>query len=630
MSSANDPGINVNPGHTVPASEFANRATEVHPTALQPEATPELTSSNEFFRLLNIPGNIAEQDSINIVIDVIADTRLLKRYIEYNISSLYPDLNVKGHAFVSPLSYAGYLLTTYYAMCLNFDVKDRPTMSYWATNYMNNQRRRDLLSFLNSCHVPKFFAEILHGLNASRDPNRQRMLFIPTLAAYNHKHDFGRCIPPLLYFKVHDLLATNDVRMNAAEYRNSIYELPIIEIERQAYCVANYFGTHTGYRYHNWCNRTFDAFFNPLTARAHLQRPTFSPIHIPNQSVPNHAYFNPYVFFLNASDSIIGEMKSVYSALSEFVRLHDPSSPTLAEIFNKRKGSAILIHSIEPLTVPTWNGKKLADPANNDYTAQTVCEVNNFLAKPVPAKTGHFEMPVVPADFPPYAIRMEDRSYDPLNDPIGFRSHYEADDMVQPDILIASPYDVSPSSFSIPLVLGFKIENAQIDGIAIPVENPLANLIDTNSMYLQAALPISKIQPIFHSETVTNTFYFVEERSRHHCRKQGFAIAIRNFMRNIFPLYPKTGASIDAFKQIDGFHLESNHRDPDYGYTYTAGYPNANKLSHNRIHVWSSYRVIPEAARPAEENTLMFCTLRGIYGTNLKCYKMAHPTYNMP
>lgn len=51
------------------------------------------------------------------------------------------------------------------------------------------------------------------------------------------------------------------------------------------------------------------------------------------------------------------------------------------------------------------------------------------------------------------------------------------------------------------LVLGLKIESAEIDGVSIPIPNPTLTLVNQNSEYYQESLPISQIQATFpHSD----------------------------------------------------------------------------------------------------------------------------------
>jgi hypothetical protein len=246
-------------------SALAALARRFEPVIVQPDDTPHVLADKDYFSRMSISRNIDLDSGSNAVYDVQSDNRFLANYIQYNIAQDYPDLNVKGHPMVSPLSLAGYCMLLFHAHLLGCDAYYRPVKSYWCKNFLTDQGKTDYFDVLLNCHVPTFMSDLLTEIAPVYDARRTNHLFVPTLAGYSHLHDFGRSLPSSIWFKVHHKLATTSTRTDPDDYQDDVYELPILVLNGQRFDICHYFGTRYGVNHDNWLNQDFESFFQSIS-----------------------------------------------------------------------------------------------------------------------------------------------------------------------------------------------------------------------------------------------------------------------------------------------------------------------------------------------------------------------------
>jgi hypothetical protein len=613
---------------------LAALAKRFDPVVVQPDDTPVPSAKDDYFARMAITRNVEHDSGSSATYDVQSDNRFLANYIQYNIAAQYPEMNVKGHPMVSPLSLAGYCMIIFNAHLLGCDAHFRPQKSCYARFFMADQGKKDYFDVLLNCHVPTFLADILTELAPVYDARRTNHIFVPSLAGYSHAHDFGRTLPPHIWLIAHHLLATTQTRMDPSDYQALVYEQLVTTYSNQAFRIGNYLGTHYGSEHPNWVNNDFESFFNPLVGRSLTQKPTFGKLNLIPQEAASFAEFDIYEHFLIADDDNIDVMSNFVGSISAFVASHDPKSPKLGNILASLSGALIFSHSIEPVTLPTWTGHKLSDSKKlgKQVSDKKFAEEHKFLAKPK-TYTGSIKFPGADAlnEIFTGLYRLVNSTYDPtathtphtLFDP---RTH------VSPYVLYFQPYDVNSSSIALTIIAGIKIELAEIDGFTVPTEHPESSLDDNNSQYQQAAVRLSNIDTILDSDTYTTSAVRILDRRHVDRDNQATGFAIRDMSRNVLPFFANgnvNNTSIQA-NYSAGFETEQNHNNASTAFTYTAGANGTLSVPAKfKIYGWSSYRIVHKL-RAELTDVSMVLSFRPVYGTNVTLSRSKNPSLVIP
>jgi hypothetical protein len=588
---------------------------------------------------MNVTQNVDLDSGSNATYDVIPDLRFLANYIQFNIAAAYSDLNVKGHPMVSPLSLAAYCMLLINAHLLGCDSYYRPTKSHWCKSFLNDQSRIDYFDVLLNCEVPTFLADIISQLAPVYDARRTNHIFVPSLAGYSHSHDFGRLLPPHIWLHAHHLLATVNSRTDPDTYQAIIYDTLITTYGTQTFHIGNFFGTHIGTEHPNWVNQDFEGFFNPLVGRTLTQKPTFSKLHIHPQSYTDYAHFPIYEYFLLADDDNCDTMSSFAGSISACLKAQTKGSTKLGVILASLSGPLIFSHSLEPVTLPTWSGKKIV-PAKKDKAAlqtpvsdKKFAEDNHFMV----AATDHIGDITYPtADALKFMYKSLYRllkvKFDPASRP-NPRVLFDTKTHVTPYVMYFQPYDVNSSSLAHTIICGIKIELAEIDGFTIPSEHPESSLDDNNSQFLQSAVRISDILPVLsHSDPATSHLQVLARRQVDRT-DQAIGLAFRDMSINVLPYFANENVDTTAVttEADTGFTREENHDTPHSAYTYTAGTNGTLPLGpKTKVFAWSSYRVITKNGLPTLNDVKMVLSLRPVYGTNVTLSRSKNPALIIP
>lgn len=89
---------------------------------------------------------------------------------------------------------------------------------------------------------------------------------------------------------------------------------------------------------------------------------------------------------------------------------------------------------------------------------------------------------------------VNDEKFNPSENPLSYLLFSEKNYQSAP-VIWFQPYDKSSQSIELSIPLGYRIVNSEIDGITIPVPNPLHDTTLNNSFYRQGSIPIGKINP---------------------------------------------------------------------------------------------------------------------------------------
>jgi hypothetical protein len=583
---------------------------------------------------MNLPTNV-ELDSGNYAtIDVQFDTRFVHNYILYHVTALFPEMNIKGHPFVTPMTIAGYCFSLLYAFMLACDSTFRPEKSYPAARFLSDADRKDLFDLLLSSRVPKFFADLLLELSPVYDPRRNNMLWCPSLAGYLHLHDFGRTIAPSLYYTVHDLLASTRTNKDPDDVIDDAMALDVLNYGTRSFTVSNYLGTwYNGSHHSNFVNEDFLSFFNPLVGRALTQRPTFARLPLNTETLADDFSGNIYSTLLLASDQNIPMASRLYTAMSAFVQSDESSSPQLGSILATLSGTLILSCSIEPPTLPTWTGATYqSDTAPSSEDDKTFASNHKLFQDEPTSMTGSLKWTTKVDEIYTKIYGLIKHKHKTAETPY---KHLLFDGKVQviPSVLYFQPYDVSPSSLGLTIAAGLKIELAEIDGFTVPTEHPESSLDDNNSQYLQSAIRASLIHPInSHSAPAENATSVIRRRDLDRTA-QGTMLAIISSVKSVFPqLDNENISSLENGDNADtGVTPEEHHYTSRAGWNVKAG-TNGNiaNMKNPFFWAWSSYRVLHQRKNPEPKDISFIVSLRPLYGTNVTLSRSKHPSLLIP
>lgn len=606
-------------------------AKKFSPVVLQQDDTPVPPANANYFSRMMLPTNV-ELDSGNYAtIDVQFDTRFILNYILYHVTLLFPEMNVKGHPYVTPLSIAGYCLTLFFTHLLACDSTFRPEVSFPAARFLSDADRKDLFDLLLRSRVPKFFADLLLELAPVYDARRNNMIWCPSLAGYLHEFDFGRTFPPSLMYGAHHLLASTRTNKDPDDVIDDLMSITLLNDGTRDYKISNYLGTWYNNQHHvNFVNQDVLSFFNPLVGRALTQRPTFARIPLQPESLPANHTGNVYTALLLASDENIGLATTMYSALSTFFESDAPSSPQLGSVLATLSGSLVLSCSIEPPTLPTWTGASFtSDDSPTQIDDRTFARDHHLLESEQP-QTGSFSWLDSETGLIASLYALIKKKHTKKETPYAHLT-FDARTSVLPSVLYFQPYDVSPSSLGLTIAAGIKIELGEIDGFMVPTEHPESSLDDNNSQYLQSAIRASHLQPLAATPTPADAANYVLQRRDLDRTSQGLMFAAISMAKAVFPKLDND--AIDASTSdpaAAGATVEPHHYRLTDALNVKAGTNGKLTMANKKYWAWSSYRVVHKKKNPAPADISFLLSLRPIYGTNVTLSRSKHPSLLIP
>lgn len=605
---------------------------QFNPTPIQAR-TIDVSRISDYLRRLNIQGRIEIDSGNQFTIDVISDSRFVFHYIIYNITSLYPDYNIKSFPFASPFTLIAYCLSLYHAQMLVNDLYGRFQTTPFAQEFRNDAALADFFQLLLECRIPKFMRPILEKLTCVIDPQRQGLQYVPDYACFMFKHDFGRCIPSAVAIIAHDLMARTRTNADPTEVRNDFYRSELIQYAATAYTTSNLLGgpfAHAGANaYHmNWLNEAFDAVFNPIVGRTLALRPTYARTPYIRPAALAHAV-NPYTYLLACTEDNLRVTTSVMKEMSRF--FEDTSDCTLSDLQATTGYIQPCFHSVEPCCFPTWHKhnipERLTAPAlmtDAEYAAAI-----NYM---VPIEVGNTNL-VQPAAAPAinqnyWLSRNADRT-DAQDVAYKFRTYDR--NVITPDILYYQPFDKRVATLSYTVVLGIKIEFEELDGVTVPLPDFQSSLIDNNSHFRCGSIPARNIMPYIPRTEVAHAYHVIQRAPRDP-EAEPIGHSLRNMAINSAPVFYSAHNQPNVANGLHGLVRELGHDNTNYGFTYFAfNHTEDPPISTNILHLWSSFRFRNHNKTTYESRDISFySTMLPFYGIGTTYSRSCNPIKLLP
>lgn len=597
----------------------------------QPPSANEIKT--HYFDRMTLGNTIEPNHGDTFTIDVQPDCRFLFHYISYAVCELYPESNYRNHSAVSPFSLSAYATALHATQLLINDLYARHDASVYAQPYSDVGTYSDLLDVLVNLKVPAFIADIIECLNNFKDAQRLDLQFCISLAASIFPHDCGRLIPSNLWLAIHDIIAKQRGSINIDGIIAEIYRTVLINYGNHDFTVSNLFGgpyqhNNQSNLHRNWLNKMFDKTVRHRLGTYLTTRPSFSRIEIRHPTM-THQNYNPYSYMLFGHPNNVPAYKEMMLKISRYVESVEPSALTILQLQSKLNYIYALHHSIEPVTLPTWHAFPNIPPAtarinlvNDTNYATTV----GFLT---PRRNGTAQLPYpqapAPADL--YLVRRSDHRTQQA--PYQY-IEFDASEHVAPGVFWLQPYDKRPTALSKSLVLGFKIEFAEFDGVQFNLPNFEASLVDNNSHFRQGSIPVFFVKP-YRPITGQDHALHLVKRKLNKAGACGFTI--RDASINVLPRFDNKNVS-NTVGTIKGFKREEHHDDSHHMFTrfsYSHKTPNERiPLVQNQFYLWSSYRHVTNNGRPSSANTSMYVSIHPFYGSSTTLSSTDNPSTLLP
>lgn len=586
-----------------------------------------------YFNSLNIKGKLTTDKGTYFTIDVQPDMRFITFYTIYTTCEDYAGLVVDNNPFVSIPSLIGYKLILFAAQNLLFDIHARQTKSASCLPFEDSTRKASLLQTLMNCHVPTDMQLPLEQLAPTFDPLRPDLEFVPSFASFSFKHDFGRTIPPIVFFMIHNILANAEDDVTPLSIMTEIYETTFTTVEGQQLSISNLFGGpyldgNVAASHDNWFRSSLERALMTAIGQTLSLNPTLINLPLNPSTHAQATDINPYYYLLFGDNCNYEAVLKIIESINRFYKAKDPSLPTLGSYLGKVSGIQVLTHSLESSTLPTWHTlftNELTDRTHKKVTDSQFATKVNFLAQR-PTYTGKLVFPTAVEDIEPKLYQVEKKKFNPTECPVQYLT-FSARDNVHPDALWYQPYSKNTSSISHSLILGLKIESEELDATIIPIPNPTSTLIDTNSSYLAGSVPINKIKPIY----PLNTQHLLPVRDRK-LKESNDPISIirRDCSTNALTTFSADHVNTD-FNGAFGYTRENNHDDQSAGTTYCA-WPSDKDCPYpdDTLYLWSSYRHNNGCKSPEKKKLYMYYSLRPFYGLNTVLSQTRGPAKMLP
>ncbi|KAJ8682370.1 hypothetical protein QAD02_018162 [Eretmocerus hayati] len=216
------------------------------------------------------------------------------------------------------------------------------------------------------------------------------------------------------------------------------------------------------YLHRNWIYNNFEKFISPLIGPELKDRPQLTYVRV---DYFDELPINIYALMLNFSAATSRPCTEMFRNISLYVEKTCGKQPTVMELYKKNPGIISLYHSIEPCTLPTWHnmpnkGKRARIEVLSD---SAYAQLISFLVR---YNIFTNKMPQPPAETVPLHSLVTPTAQNPERRP--FSPLLYSKNRVLPNVLWMQPYGYAQDALNYTVALGYKIEQENIDGIAIP------------------------------------------------------------------------------------------------------------------------------------------------------------------
>jgi hypothetical protein len=352
----------------------------------QKSTTIEYTESKipepslNFFSLFKTASGTSSGLSNLHIVDVLPNFLPIISYCMYHATLFYPLMESRNHAKLSVPTLTAYFMSLIYAHFLASDCFLRPSSSFYADKFLENNKQKEFLNFLLSLPLPDFLTPILDQFTISSSPRRNNVVFCPSAAGYSYHHHFGRIFPINFLTVIHDVAAETssrtDINLVLAEYLDTTLvhisnetdaSTPVPFDLRPSNLLATSFkasSTSAATRLNNKFNQMFTSIFNPVLLRALQQKVSLAPV---NLSAPTFATatHSPYEFMFSLTKNNIPELRVLLESVAANFKGVISCKSDLAAHYSNLSGTTIFNHGYSTFALPTFHHQTNATPTTS-------------------------------------------------------------------------------------------------------------------------------------------------------------------------------------------------------------------------------------------------------------------------
>jgi hypothetical protein len=466
------------------------------------------------------------------IINVFPDFTVIITYIMLIVRRFSLADDARIHPKVSTPTVAMYYVSILYGFFLASDCYLRPNPSAYARLWKESSWRHDFLDFLMTLPVPEDLAPILAQFSPSETERSKNIFWIPSAAAFQLQHYFGRFIPLNFFTVLHDAASSLPGNSNKLAVMNHVLQQPIIRINqanpayRTHYSMASFLGysldqtTATTANYINSkFHQVFSSVFNPVLFRDYQRRSSLAEIGL-NAPVFKVAEPNAYDILFCASSPNLAELKVVLQTISSFLKGNVKCTKTLGQILSESSGLEICSHGYAEYHLPVM----VNNPATADFSAITALHRVEFTdraqdisfldapaARPNPATAIHDveyrdatpARAAIPANHTifrtwPFSLLRNLTANPTVRWPRMTRDAadtvlFDDSQHVTPRTLLLDIGNNGKSASAVPLLCGKIIYTFELDGSTIEQPNVNKALGMQNVLFADSAIPFSNV-----------------------------------------------------------------------------------------------------------------------------------------
>jgi hypothetical protein len=615
--------VNPNPRRDL----FAERELEKAPEVLPPPKHRPITlgkpvpvekrapTSSYFAKLLSAGYNIRQSESDQIIIAV--QPRMSDWILPFSrfVQNEFHSTEFEKYRRVSPQTLMAYFFFTGILRLLLLDLRS-PVPSSHAKGILRNPTMYTFVRNLMNLSIPSAIAEVFENICPAALSGPFKVLFVPSLAGFMHTADFRTFIYPPAFLAMHNQIGYGALtkRSEIDLFKQVLYT--VAGTNALTIRVGNFFSkyVHTGndpnagwYRNPHWLSTAIDGLTVPFTNRYNVRRPQFATIPI-GTPVWNGQTSNPYTFLLTLSDD---EIHTTFTWLSELnlyvaenfsdsVYIEDTLTTDHNGIYHHYLSGALLPGS--SLATLGLDATPTAEPTiAEDLDFSRYREQIHFGSAFNHGTGNHTTLD------PAANVATLNLYYGSGSTTAPSLEHREFDyfkDYLQP-IRLFSPTADTVLAHHRTLISGIMIENGNVDGVSIPLVNPLEHLMSWKSRLMNVALRADKILSSF----TTNRPLF--DRPIDTDIIASSMTIILNQKENRLA---KTGSAYVGTHPHDGyFAIKENWNGTTPPVNVITRDSTTNTAGKIKPDFWSSYRWIVPGQRGVT-NTYMIPTLHHIFG----------------
>jgi hypothetical protein len=620
------------------------------------DGPPLPAPKDDIFERMDIATKLEQDNSLEATIDVFPDVRYILLFIIFNVMKTYKSVTTE-RPVLTPGSYVAYCLYLTYAFALINDYYGRPTTSFPASQFMNDDTRAQLLDALCRAYVPPFMLTIFSALADCNDPRRPGLIYICTLAGSRFNTDFGRYIPAQIFQYMHNLSTEADTSRDvqsamAALLNTTLFRFATTTTDVHVYnYVAAAYG-QDNHIYESWFYDAIKTLFSPVTGKSLLRRTNIQSLPLKRSTITNNPGINntdttsnAYIMYLNADSKNSRSTLKFISTFSALVKSDLKGAFQLGAVPDSLNGVNITVHGYSRLSTPTYHDvstthsvKKDAIVEDDDEEFATAIgfkQPTKFTAGSRLPSTADQKDTSLPLSKLKHLIQglvlyQNDDDHKESDEPDKEMS-YSTDLDLAPRTVYLDPYTHGDGPISYSMLAGLLIESEELDGSSVPMPNTDTGLAKINRDFLQGAIPLKAAHHAWHTgtrHTVSPLPRTILKRELQKISHDLYSIEVNRLGHMDATVSdataPTAPAGFKLFEHIRGSFLMFNKfsfsTDPR---THTAPVT---------LNAWSPYRYVTcdEDEHPADENTYMIVNFRTLYGTHIPLIGMRHPSVVIP